>query len=369
MAQEEFQNRIEEVILTLRKDFDTLDINGIKENILTYSDINYSHGLLPKRPLKNIKTTTDNGETLNPFDAEKEDTKRYAEAQQGREETESFPNPIFLENIVSLGKTSVGFFPFDLEQNIKNCWLVTTAISGHAASAHSLKNSYFNVLNKIQNSNIPNSSENIVVAFNNFELINNLIREGVLEPHNVPQQLFDPFQCEFITGRIMDAIDYIKAVDIKLHDLIVQFIGTIVCIKRQGSSGTVSSLIGMIWLNPNPTWNIVDYAENIVHEFIHNTIFLADLSQTIFAMPHWYAPKESLVVSAMKQYPRGINIVFHSLFVSVGLIIFLEKSNQTERALNLTAGIEKTTDGLNEKKNGFLTDFGQELLTAVTFKN
>lgn len=365
MLQEKFLIEVGEIISDLKKNQKDSDFESIKENIRTYADINLVNGSLPQRPLKDFRLTSDASGDLKPSDAEKEDEARHMEALQQPIEKKALPNPSIFRKIIALGEQPDAFFPFSLARNIANCWYVTSALSGYSASARTLKRRYIDSLNQLQNSHISCDPENIVVSFDNPALIKNLIREGVLGHYQVEQQLFQPFEREVIAIRIKDALDFIKAVNIDLHDLIVQFIGTIVCIKRQGSSGTVSSMIGMIWLNPTHYWTVVDYAENIVHEFIHNTIFLADLSQSIFAAPHWYTPKESLVISAMKQYPRGVNIVFHSLYVAIGIIIFLEEAHQDSRGLELTSGLSATIKGLHEKREGLLTEFGKQLLQEV----
>jgi hypothetical protein len=70
--------------------------------------------------------------------------------------------------------------------------------------------------------------------------------------------------------------------------------------------------------------------------------------------------------SAIKKYPRGVNIAYHSLFVAMGLIIFLEKAKQHKRAEDLTTGLRETLSGLKDKAENFLSPYATETLKRVS---
>lgn len=353
---------ISQIVENVIKDFnpEEVDFEEVKSNVRWYSRINMLYGRIrQEEPLELLMKSDD--PSVDPSAAEQEDRRRQQEAAPPQN---AVADEDAVERLVELHEESNGYPAFNYEENIRNACRAIAAISGRLPAAETFKASYIGSLNAAQNTHIP-CQESVVLTFDNPVLLNELWREGLIDPVNGPAHIFAPFEQERIAHHIADAFSFIKAVDEDLHDAIRLMIGAIACIRREGSSGTVSSMVGLLWLNPNPAWTVVDFAENIVHEYIHNTIFLADMVQKIFTKPHWYAPKEALVVSAIKKYPRGINIAYHSLFVAMGLIIFLAKARQQARAVELTSGMKETLEGLREKAEGFLSPYAQESLESV----
>ncbi|UTY59474.1 HEXXH motif-containing putative peptide modification protein [Massilia sp. erpn] len=335
---------------------DDSHLAAVKENIKWYSSINMMYGALPAEPLPPLPPTAIG--PIDPRAAEAEDKRRQlaaGPAEAVATEPETLPS---LQALLDENR----YAPFDVARNVANQVRAIVAITGYLPEASSLKRSYIASLNAIQKTSIP-CKEQIVVSFHNPVLQEELRREGLIS--YAQQQYYSPDEELHIAGRISDALSFIKAVDERLHDAIQSMLGAIVCVRREGSSGTVSSMVGLIWLNPNPSWTMLDFAENIVHEYIHNTIFLADLVEKIFITPHWYAPDDGLVVSAIKKYPRGVNIAFHSLYVAIGLAIFMANAKQLGRAEQLTSGLRETMLGLKEKSERFLSGFGHQLLERV----
>lgn len=258
-------------------------------------------------------------------------------------------------------------FPaYDAETSIRNCWLATTAITGLAPTAATLKPRFLEALNFLQRACVPSDPDAVIISFENPELLDVMAREAVVGTASLTDELrFPPDEQARIARAIRDAFEYIRAVDPELHDLVVSVTGTIACVKRQGSSGSLSSLIGLVWLNPTEEWTIVDYAENIVHEFVHTSIFIEDLVWGVFTKPHFYTPPDSLVTSAILKYPRGFNISFHSVYVAVGLTIFLRAAHQDERAAEIAAGLAATVPQLRRIQDEHLTGHGKDRFAAI----
>lgn len=337
------------------------DFSVIKENIRWYASINLMHGKLrieipPEFPVPI-------GEAGNPVTAEMEDRKRQMQAAPPA--PAATIDAASLARIVALENTGV-FMPFDHKTNISHQIQLIGAVTGRIpGDATELKRDYISSLNSLQNTSIPCQDE-VIITFTNPNMLDELCREGLIQYDHA--HLFQVHEQHIIASAIADAFVLIKAVSIDLHDAIRSMIGAIACIRREGSSGTVSSMVGLLWLNPTPGWSILDYAENIVHEFIHNTIFLADMVEKIFTTPHWYTPEDALVVSAIKKYPRGINISYHSVLVALGLTIFMSKANQPKRAETLASGLEETLDGLSQKSSRFLSDYGTKILSQINIR-
>ncbi len=267
---------------------------------------------------------------------------------------------------LTLTATREGFPAFDVETNIRNCWLATAAILGVAPTATTLRPRLVQALNELQRSCIPCDPDAVVVTFENQALLEVMRREGLVETAALDDdRRYRPDEQARIADRIRDAFEYIRAVDPILHDLVASMVPTIACIRREGTSGSLSSLIGVIWLNPSDDWTVVDYAECIVHEFIHTSIFVEDLVHGVFAKPHFSVSPDALVMSAILKYPRGFNISFHSAYVAAGLTIFLRAAEQAERAAEVGAGLPETVNQLRRIEAEHLTEHGREWFAAL----
>lgn len=387
MIEPKTHEMIASVVQSLHKTAgDKFDFENIQKNVRAYSEVNLVNGLfarcnnakgasgtefdaLRRGVTKDAGAATPQEQGEDPQDDRDDSAGERAQRaapkeRSAQEEDVTAPNPpassATESEAISLGlKDPDAFLPFDAAEHIRNCWLAASAILGIMPAPETLKARYFEALNQIQLTAIPHRADSVVLSFDNGPLIGCMIREQLIMPGDISAQLLHPAERPHVAARITDAFDFIRAVDCDLHDLIAQLIGTIVCFKRPGSSGTVSSMIGMLWLNPTPEWTVLNYAENIVHEFIHNTVFLADLVWRIFATPHYDTPPESLVISAIQKRPRGVNICFHSVFVAVGLALFMKKARQSVRAAELTSGLGVTIPQLIERQDKYLTETGR----------
>lgn len=107
--------------------------------------------------------------------------------------------------------------------------------------------------------------------------------------------------------------------------------------RRAGyGGGTTSSRIGLIWLSPDKSWGISDWVENILHEYIHNVLFLDDMINSIFLVSTKELQEQSaLVISAIRKEKRGYDKSYHSAFVSYGIINHYLHMKEDEKTLEL----------------------------------
>lgn len=255
--------------------------------------------------------------------------------------------------------------PFDPDSTLENCRAFCLATTGRRPAEDRLKADLIDALNQVQVSPIPYLDNKILVSFaDSADLWRCLEREGIASPETAAMPIRDPSVRKRIVTGIGDALDFIRAVDEPLHRLIVDTVGTIVCLDRQGQSGSVSSLMGLFWLSPKDDWRVLDYAENIVHEYIHNAISIADMTRKIFSHPHHGNRTESMVLTAILENPRNYNIAFHSLYVSMGLKLFMRQANQPTRARQIIAGAGLTAREIL-RKSEHLTDYGKTWLRLL----
>lgn len=101
----------------------------------------------------------------------------------------------------------------------------------------------------------------------------------------------------------------------------VRSIDFVILGQRPGySGGTVSSRIGLIWLSPDDTWTVDTWLTNLVHEFVHNRLFMEDMVEGIFlAGGARLAESDCLAISAIRRTKRGYDKSYHSAFVAFTL--------------------------------------------------
>jgi hypothetical protein len=106
--------------------------------------------------------------------------------------------------------------------------------------------------------------------------------------------------------------------------LFVELISFVILANKPGyDGGSISSRVGLVWISPKPDWTPNDWAELLVHEFIHNVLFLEDMSRCLFlAGTERLSEPDVASLSAIRRVVRGYDKSYHSAFVAYGLIRF-----------------------------------------------
>ncbi len=166
--------------------------------------------------------------------------------------------------------------------------------------------------------------------------------------------------------RFEDALQLIKHSLPNVYECINLTIFKFFFARRPGyGGGSVSSKIGMIWLAPEPSWTIEFWAENIVHEFIHNALFLEDMVYGVFPYTSIVMSQpEACVISSIRKQSRGYDKSFHAAFVALGIIRFYISLNDHDKARQFVAPLIKSVEGLTEKEH-YLSDNGRRLLREL----
>jgi hypothetical protein len=173
---------------------------------------------------------------------------------------------------------------------------------------------YLLALNNLQKNAIPTSEEYINVE----ESSNNDILDYLLKNKKTPEKNNDLYSHKDnleIKEKINQALELIKKLNAGLYTLIYKLVGSIVFSKSGNfSSATTPAHLGIIFLNPKESWEIVDYAESIYHEFIHLSIFLEDMIHNLFNS------NEVQVKSVIRGVHRPLDKSFHAAIVSIGIM-------------------------------------------------
>ncbi|WP_235824965.1 aKG-HExxH-type peptide beta-hydroxylase [Bacillus salipaludis] len=228
------------------------------------------------------------------------------------------------------------------------------------------KELYFKALNNLQESQIP-YGQDIKISFDSEELCELLIKHEVITREDTVNNMhvFPQEEREEVIYKIEKGLELIKILHPNLYSLIKRHFGTIYLAKRKGfGGGTVSSLLGLLWLNPPKKWSVIDYAEALYHEFIHNTLFLDDMVNSIFPNPaDCYLP-EALTTSTILKKKRPIDRSFHAANVSIGIMHLYYMLGDKKKSRMYKEELSKTMSELNERKQ-FFGERGIEILNEM----
>jgi hypothetical protein len=131
------------------------------------------------------------------------------------------------------------------------------------------------------------------------------------------------------------------------------------------SGGTVSNRIGLIWLAPTPDWSVELWLENLVHEFVHNALFLEDMVHGVLvAGGDRLEASDALAMSAIRQERRGYDKSYHSAFVSLAIIELYEGLNRFDLAEPFLSPLIVCLGDVVRLRR-FATPNGQDLLASA----
>lgn len=216
-----------------------------------------------------------------------------------------------------------------------------------------LKEDFFTALNSLQYAQIPNEQGKIKIEFHNEELCNRLIQMGAIPEEATIENnhIYSQEKQEEITDNINKALELLGILHPELHSLIKNLIGTILCFDIKGfGGGSASGVIGLIWFSPPSNWSIVDYAEALYHEFIHNSIFLEDMINGVLPKQEICETEEALTTSAILKRKRPLDRAYHSAGVSIGLMHFYHMMNDNKKANSFLDSLKVTLSELETKK-------------------
>jgi hypothetical protein len=150
------------------------------------------------------------------------------------------------------------------------------------------------------------------------------------------------------------------------YQAICRIVPYLLVARRTGyGGGGVSNRVGMIWLSPQDSTSSTDHAENLLHEFIHQALFLEDMVDTIF--PHSATVMErpeNLALSAVRRVQRGYDKSYHSAFVAYGMVQFYLALGDEEKAAHYLANLLPCLDDLTRSKS-LLSDNGVRQLDSL----
>jgi hypothetical protein len=245
---------------------------------------------------------------------------------------------------------------------------IATAAWRETPTAQQLRNRYLSALSKLQPwTSIQWKPNGPAITFDNPEAIADFIRRGAWD-QDQPMQIrfFPPSQHTALYDLISNGLDAISMVSHDLQELIGLTIGEIL-LAQEGDfgGGSLSSAVGLIWLNPKAEWSLQRTGENIVHEWIHNMLFLADMVSPLFAVDYTALSKEEAhVTSAILRRKRPFDRCYHSAAVAAGLVFFRTISGDIKGANALIGSAARTVKEIQNKPE-LMTRSGADLIQEV----
>lgn len=191
--------------------------------------------------------------------------------------------------------------------------------------SRTLNSRFIEALNVAQSSPIRSADGEMGLDFNNPELEDFFLRKKIFNLNDLHdgRHLYDVVEQQRIRDRFASALNLISDTAVELRCMIEELIGSVACFKiddRDG--GTVSCCIGLIWLSPREEWDVEYFAEMLVHEFVHNSVFLEDMTRCIMPNLNLLEREDAHVTSVIRKTRRAFDKAFHSACVAAGLMYF-----------------------------------------------
>ena len=181
------------------------------------------------------------------------------------------------------------------------------------------RNSVLHTLNRLQSVAMPFREESFELVLDFGDDADLALFTELLTVDEMPSDWrYDESERARIETSVVEALSLLEELDAAVARSLKTIVGALIFARRAHfGGGSVSHLIGTIWLGPAPTWTPSDYAENLLHEYVHQCLFLDEMVNTIFsATVSRMAEEDALVTSTILRRRRGYDKAFHSAFVA-----------------------------------------------------
>ncbi len=253
----------------------------------------------------------------------------------------------------------------DRRRVLSNIHLAVRYLNGSLPHTAAVKSDFIGGLNRAQSTTIRSLDDDLYLEFDNPELINRLVERTVFSPDEVTEgvHLFSGEERSQIASLVDAAKDLLAREIPNLYYLITRVIGSVAVYRiplRDG--GSVSCNIGLIWLSPRTDWTVEYCGEMLVHEFVHNSVFLEDMVRGIMPTPELLEQDDALSISAIRQTRRPYDKAFHSACVAAGIMYYYHAIGRDAEAQSRFAPLKRTIENLYESDMAVKCR-GRDLLT------
>jgi hypothetical protein len=232
---------------------------------------------------------------------------------------------------------------------------------------HYARCSFFDALNGLQSYHTPFSrdGEGVLIDFGDKdpEATRHILQVSELQD----DWAFQDEDQYWVRDGISDGLALLGEVDGEIATLIPRVVGRFLIARSRGfEAGSISDMIGTIWLNPRRAWTPVLYADRILHEYVHQCLFLHEMTSTLFTVGvKLLAADDAAVTSAILKRKRGLDKAYHSAFVSFVLAQLYEALGERITSSSFAdEHLDRTLAELFERTK-FLTPAGVRLLEEL----
>ncbi|CAB4035494.1 Hypothetical predicted protein [Paramuricea clavata] len=266
------------------------------------------------------------------------------------------------------------FWSFRYSVNKEHQMFAIYALGGDCTKIRNTKTEFYNKLKQVQGLDIPFRENEIILSFRDVKVVEAMYRAGLLvnPKHFIlsGKHVFNSEEEFELREKTRKAMIYIRKTDETLYRSLVQVVACIGYYKAAGIGhlgGTVSSAVGLIWLDPSKgsDWSVPFLAEQIVHEYIHTTLFMAEMVRGTYSDTRLVS--SSMVISAIRRQKRGYDKSFHAAYVATGLVAFHVKADFPHRAAELALHLNVSVHDLETvtAKTGVLDRTGMAMLVHL----
>jgi hypothetical protein len=278
-------------------------------------------------------------------------------------------------SIVDPGQLTFGPSVIQSPRVIESAWAVArfgepSLPEVPAGDWRQIRRGYLSALNAIQNHPFPNSmiSDDVVFDFGDGPESEAALKE-LLDTDPLPEGWqVSPDEQDAMRDAMVESLAWIDRLDPDLHrNMRVVVAGFIVARRPNLEGGSISALMGPIWLDPAADWIVYTYVENMVHEYVHQCLFLDEMVHTIFSrysVDEMSTP-DALVTSTILKRRRPYDKAYHSAFVSHVLAQLYLQQSEDQKARGYLESTRSTTDELLERPE-FASPNGMRLLRELS---
>ncbi|XP_048252642.1 uncharacterized protein LOC124141598 [Haliotis rufescens] len=292
-------------------------------------------------------------------------------------ETDKAPMSTDDADLSLLGLTPVFmnlFWPFRFDMNTMNQRLAAYGLTKKMfTNNETLKEKFFEELENFQGIRLPVKGNQIMFIFEEEDVVEGLNRSKLV-PYSrsytkARKHLYTKDEQEKIKLLANEALDVINKTHTELYSAMVQMVSCIAFFKDEAdmfTSGTVNSALGLIWLDPRQDWTVSFMTEKIVHEFIHTSLFYADLVHGGYKDVSRLSKVKAM--SALRLEPRNYDKSLHAAYVSAGLITFHSRAGFLDRAAAYSQTLPGAVQELNRvnAETDVLDEAGRAMLDFLT---
>lgn len=225
---------------------------------------------------------------------------------------------------------------------------------------------YFAALNRVQPRPFRTSADGGGPFFD-FEVLHPvnlpIVRHFLKVDRVTEEHAFSEDEQAEIREEARAGFELLERYDPRVVEAIDLLVGCFLCARESGvGGGSFGDSLGVVWFDPSPSWDAVDYAETILHEATHQGVFLRDMVRRLFVRePREMTGQDALVLSAVLKTRRPYDLAFHSACVAAALADFFAKAATPERSRKFLEPLKPTVAELRSKDH-LLTDAGLALL-------